>query len=271
MKKPVFKIALFAVSFCAGLLLMLLIASNRSSGSTPRASADKALAPASPTGADIGNQPVLAAKKRETRKGVRPTIETEEGIVYQDFQMHPFPVTRTSEHHRWTGITGRTSKEIDLLAHNDLEKERHEEDNLFVRKRELVYREQSLSDLSRRSKETGQPVREIVLPGFEGKEYKVAVTSFESQVDDKGVEEGWLKGHLVSDPEAEVLLGYYGHRESGGFSSKKLGVSIEFDPREDHQVMVKDIDLEALSYLEKETTCNVKYDSHTVGDPDAEL
>jgi hypothetical protein len=35
--------------------------------------------------------------------------------------------------------------------------------------------------------------------------------------------------------------------------------------------MVKDIDLEALSYLEKETTCNVKYGSHTVGDPDAEL
>ena len=217
------------------------------------------------------SKPHLAVETKSEGTG-RPTVGTDhDGIVYADFVMTPFEVKKSNERHGWTLTNARSIEHIDLLSHNDAERKRHLEENLWVTNRELVYRNETFADLVKNAQNNNEELTEVILPGIGGIEYEVKVLEVDHQVDENGVAGGSIIGHLVGDPDSEVLLGYYGQRESGGITSEKDETFISYDPREDGQIIVKQIDDEALSYAFSETTCNTIHDAHEVGEPNAEL
>lgn len=215
--------------------------------------------------------PVLGREVTPPNSSGRPIRETADGPVYVDFEMHPFEVQHESEHHRWTRLDARTPELIDQLAHNDLERERLLRENEWVTKRELVYRNVTLLDQATAAAEEGREVTEIILPGFEGEEYLIKVDSFETQVSEDGVTEGWITGRLENDPDSLVSLGFFGEREAGNISSSELGVELTFQPREDQQIVVSQVDPQGIANAFGEQHCETDYSALTVGDPNAEL
>ena len=215
-------------------------------------------------------EPVLAVSPPSEGTG-RPTIVGEEGLVYTDFVMDPFEVKKSNERHGWTMIDARSLEHIDLLSHNDEERKRHIEENLWVSYRELVYRKDTFTDLIKQAAANQEELKEVILPGIGGKEYQIEVLNVEHHVNDEGVDEGTITGRLVDDPDSTVHLGYYGQREGGGITSIEQQVFLSYDPREDGQLIVKQVDDEALNYAFSGQGCGATHGSLEVGEPNAEL
>ena len=214
--------------------------------------------------------PVLAVNSSPKGTG-RPTIVSEEGLVYTDFIIEPFEVKKSNDRHGWTMINARSLEHIDLLSHNDDERERHIEENLWVTYRELVYRKDTFTDLVNQALANQEELEELILPGIEGKEYRVEVLDVDHRVNDDGVNEGSITGRLVGDPTSSVHLGYYGQREAGGITSTEQQIFLSYDPREDGQLIVKQVDDEALNYAFSGQGCGATHGSLEVGEPNAEL
>lgn len=216
------------------------------------------------------NEPVLAVAP--VRKGTgRATVESEEGLVYADFAVKPFEVKKSNERHGWTMIDARRPEHVDQLSHNDEERERHLDENSWVRHRELVYRKETLLDSVQQAEANNEELKEVILPGIGGEEYRVEVLHVDDRINEEGVREGSISGRLADDPSSEVILGYYGQRESGGISSVDQNIYISYDPREDSQIIVKQVDDEALTFAYSESGCNTDHGSNEVGEPNAGL
>ena len=270
MKKILIK--LFS-ALCSAVLTFLVakfaFAQNSSAASTPLDNEDGSLEYMG-LPSDHADEPILANASAPKGTG-RATVESEEGLVYTDFVIEPFEVKKSNERHGWTLLNARNTEHLDLLSHNDSERERHLEENIWVSHRELVYRKETLLDSVLNAQANNEELKELVLPGIGGEEYRVQVLAVEHRVNEEGISEGSISGHLVGEPESEVTLGYYGQRESGGFDSASKDVSISYDPREDGQIIVKLIDNEALEYAFSDVGCQTDHGSFEVGDPNAEL
>jgi hypothetical protein len=197
--------------------------------------------------ARANSYPVLAVKTPSTLPDLpkRRAVETPDGLVYVDFPMNPFPVTIRNSRHEWTQVDARSPKTINQLAHNDFEHIRLTREAAWVERRELVYRKETFRALAEAALARGEPLVEITLPGFNGEEFAVSINEWKVTTNDDGEKEGWLTGHLMDDPEAEVSLNFHGNREVGSVSSPSFGLHLRYDPREDGQIMVNRINLKA--------------------------
>jgi hypothetical protein len=208
-------------------------------------------------------------KNWEPASSGRPATEKPNGLIYDDFPQDPFPITRSSDHHSWTSINAISPKDIDSLAHNDHERERHLTENFYVVRRELVYRKTTFRDVAESHLAAGTQPETVLLPGFDGQEYEVVVKSWEASPANAPEREGVFNGHLKDDPDSQVHLAYYEGSETGYIISERLGLHLAIDPREPRQIMVKQIDPELEAMTQQGLECGSKYSDIAVGSPNS--
>jgi hypothetical protein len=149
------------------------------------------------------------------------------------------PVAHTSAQHEWTDADGKAAAVIRQLAHNDLEIQRLTDENDSIFRRQLVYRKQTMSDLAQHALQTGEPIRELLVPGLDGQEFRVEVRDVE--LTDGGAN-GTFSGHLLGQPDSMVTLAFKGGREAFTIVSSAQNIFLAAEAREPGEVVVKQID-----------------------------
>jgi hypothetical protein len=149
------------------------------------------------------------------------------------------PVAHTSAQHEWTDADGKADAVIRQLAHNDLEAARMLDENPTIFRRQLVYRKQTMSDLAQHALASGEPIRELLVPGLDGQEFHVEVRDVEFT---DGGANGTFSGHLLGQPDSMVTLAFKGRREAFTIVSSAQNIFLAAEAREPGEVVVKQID-----------------------------
>jgi hypothetical protein len=131
--------------------------------------------------------------------------------TFEWFQKRPFEVARESGTNQWTAEDGRNPDAILNLAHNDLEVQRLMDENARINRRQLVYRKEPAWVLVERAKATGEPVRKLTLPAFDGQEVEVEVTN--TDLAPSGLS-GTFAGRLAGRGQSLVTLAFNQGREA---------------------------------------------------------
>ncbi|AKC83648.1 hypothetical protein IMCC26134_14265 [Verrucomicrobia bacterium IMCC26134] len=163
-----------------------------------------------------------------------------EGLVYPATPvLRPLPVSRSSDHHEWTRGDGRDPGVIHLISHNEAEFRRLIEENDRISRRQLVYRKDVIAAGIQRSRLTGEPVRHIVLPGFDGQEFAVDV--LRADLSPSG-QAGSLTGKLAGQDSSIVTLAFQFGREAFTILSRETGIYLQAHPRESGEIILTGFD-----------------------------
>lgn len=125
------------------------------------------------------------------------------------------------------------------LAHNPLELERFQVENPRIFKRQLVYLKKTPAMLFEQATASGQAVKQVTLPGFDGQEFTVQIEKTEGKISGR---RGQLSGKLPEDPDSLVTLAFADGRQAYMIISPKNNLYLIADPREDGQAVLKAID-----------------------------
>jgi hypothetical protein len=166
--------------------------------------------------------------------------------LYADFQVRPLAVARESAHCAWTAEDGRQPDVIRRLAHNDIEYQRMLDENPRIKERQLVYLKEPAALAVQESRLTGQPLQSLVLPGTDGQEFKVDITS--ADVSDSG-QIGTFNGYIDGHPESAVSVAFKFGREAYTILSPADGNYFDAESRESGEVVVKSFDPNVYSPL----------------------
>lgn len=158
---------------------------------------------------------------------------------YAFFTKRPFEVASSSASFEWTANDGRRKDAINQIAHNPIERHKLIEENAFVERRQLIYCRKTLGEIANEARDGGQELKELSIPGFDGKEYKVEVTRTEYQDYDSS---GNIYGHLVDRPNSTVVMSFFEDRESYTVISHLDGINFEYIPREAREIILNQID-----------------------------
>lgn len=250
-KKITVFIALLVSLFCLGLWLKPNQTSSLSNPGTTSSTPVKDSLPIR------FPKPLLAVGDHTDRAnfatGRKTIIDSLGGLVYEDFLMHPFEKTKTTKHFSWTEPNLKGPEKVDLIVHNDLERERLLAEESYITQRQLVYQNITFQDLAEASLKSGESLETLILPGLDGQEFEVVVKDYSATNEEGKPREGHLYGHLKGDPESEVSWAYYDGVESGTVTSHRLGIHLSHDPREERQVVINEVDIEALADFEEFT------------------
>ena len=156
-----------------------------------------------------------------------------------EVQRRPFAVARESGSLQWTAEDGKDANVIRRLAHNDLEVQRMNEENARIIRRQLVYRAETAAMLVQQSKLTGEPVRQLTLPGLDGQ-----LVQFEVERADLSPsgQQGTFTGYVAGKPDSMVTLAFKGGREAFTINSPSDNLYLQGEPREPGEVIVKSFD-----------------------------
>ena len=157
----------------------------------------------------------------------------------EEVALRPLPVSRSSAAHEWTEGDATSPVVIEKIAHNPDEFVRLVEENDRIKRRQLVYRTQPAWELVEQSRATGEPVRTLTLPGLDGQEVKVEVTS--TDLDPSGLS-GTFSGHVAGQRKSLVTLAFIHGREAFTVVSPDDGVFLQGHPREPGEVLVASFD-----------------------------
>ena len=153
--------------------------------------------------------------------------------------LRPLPVSRSSSTHDWTSDDAMDPKVIAKLAHNPDEFIRLNEENERIKRRQLVYRKETVTMLLDLARNRGEPLRSFTLPGLDGLEVEVEVTDTQlNQAGNGGSVSGRIKGRFNS----MVSVGFANGCESFNVLSPDDGLFLTADAREPGEVLVKEID-----------------------------
>jgi hypothetical protein len=155
------------------------------------------------------------------------------------FQERPLPVAYQSPNFEWTLADGKDTNIIRELAHNPLEYDRMVEENSRIFKRELVYLKETAAGVFEQARLTGEPVKQMTLPGVDGQELPFQIVKSEGSDSSR---QGQFSGHLAGNNDSLVTLAFADGREAFTVLSPKENIFIVGEPREDGQVIVKAID-----------------------------
>jgi hypothetical protein len=163
-----------------------------------------------------------------------------EGFTYPATPLlRPLPVARSSANHEWTRDDGRDPNVIHLIAHNEAEFRRLIEENDRILRRQLVYRKDVFAAAIQRSRITGEPVRHILLPGFDGQEFEVDILRADLALSGQS---GTLTGKLAGQEESMVTLAFQFGREAFTILSRETGVYLQGHPRETGEIILTGFD-----------------------------
>ncbi len=215
------------IVLAAGLLSQ---AGKRGRGATDRAKAPAATTPASPIG--IPPSPLPPAEKPKEV----PAAFAAKSKTFDTFQARPFAVVKSSGAHGWTAEDGKTPDAILDLAHNELEVDRLMAENARIKRRQLVYRKETVPMLLQRATDA-EPLRSFMLPGLDGREVEVEVT--EVRLNGPA---GSVLGRIKGQFNSQVSVGFSNGCEFFTVSAPDEGLFLMADAREPGEVMVKEID-----------------------------
>jgi len=186
------------------------------------------------------SQPTLAATNLPPPPGApKPTAAVAGLTNLPDFQMRPFPVAQESANHQWTVADGKDTNVIWQLAHNPLEYERMVEENDRIQRRQLVYRKDTAAAVLQRARASGEPVKQLTLPGLDGQELQFAINHTDLE---PSWQAGTFTGQLANRPNSMVTLAFKFGRESFTVVSPDDGLYLQAWPREPGQVIITSFD-----------------------------
>lgn len=156
--------------------------------------------------------------------------------VPEAVRLRPLPVTLSSTSNEWTAEDATDPNIMERIAHNPDEFIRLAEENSRIKRRQLVYRKETVPMLIQRA--NGQPLKHITLPGLDGREVDVEVTETHLANPNAGSIQGRVRGRLNS----MVSVGFFNGCESFNVISPDEGLYLTADAREPGEVLVKEID-----------------------------
>ena len=151
----------------------------------------------------------------------------------------PIAVSRRSGTHEWTADDATDLKVIERIAHNPDEIIRMVEENDRILRRQLVYRKETAAKLIQKARLNGQPVKQFILPGLDGRELEVEVIS--SDLAPSG-QTGTFHGRLAGRRQSLVTLAFEFGVEAFTVLSPEDGIYLQADPRESGELIVKSFD-----------------------------
>lgn len=185
------------------------------------------------TAADA-NEPVVAEAP------VHPVVSVDPKPAFPDSPVaHPLAVVRTSAKHEWTSEDAKDPKVIERIAHNPEEAIRLIEENDRIKRRQLVYRKETVPMLLEQAQGKGGSLKSLSLPGLDGKEVEVEVTEVHLM---DGTNGGCVNGRVKGRLNSMVSVGFSNGCESFNILSPDEGVFLTADAREPGEVLVKEID-----------------------------
>ena len=158
--------------------------------------------------------------------------------------VRPLPVASSSAHHQWAAGDALTPDAIQKIARNRDEFIRLVQENDRILRRQLVYRQDVAAAAVQRSRLTGEPVRSLILPGLDGKEYEITV--IRADLSPSG-QSGSFSGRLATEPDSLVTLAFRFGRESFTILSASAGLFLQGHPREPGELIVTSFDPAAYS------------------------
>ena len=174
-----------------------------------------------------------------------PTHPRAHGTIPTSFPektvLRPLPVSQSGPHNEWTSDDATQPEVLGKIAHNPDEFIRMYEENNRIKRRQLVYRKQSVPQLVREARDHNTPFTSFVLPGLNGQEYEVAVNEVRLLPNGR---DGSANGHLKNHLHSIVSVGFANGCESYNIISPDDGIYLAADAREPGEVIVKEIDPE---------------------------
>jgi hypothetical protein len=171
--------------------------------------------------------------------GFTPEELARRRALFPSFQRHPFVVAQATNGYGWTAEDGRDPTVIRRLAHNELEFQRLAEETARISGRQLVYVDKTADLLVQESRLSGEPIRQLLLPGLAGQKFQFEIT--ESDLSPSG-EQGTFTGHIAGEPDSTVTLAYKNGREAFTILSPATRTYVVGEPREPGEVIVKSVD-----------------------------
>ncbi|MEO5716501.1 MAG: hypothetical protein ABIT37_23690 [Luteolibacter sp.] len=153
--------------------------------------------------------------------------------------MTPDDPPRKSVTHEWTEGDGSTPAIIEKPAHKPDEFIHMVEENDRIKRRQLVYRNETVPMLLDRARDKGQPLKNFTLPGLDGREIEVEVT--ETNIKASGTA-GSVSGRAKGRYNSMVSIGFYNGCEQFNVSLPDENLFLTADAREPGEVIVKKID-----------------------------
>jgi len=154
--------------------------------------------------------------------------------------LRPLPVSLRTEKHEWTKEDAKVPEVIQKLVHNPDEFFRMVEENDRIKRRQLVYRNETVPMLIERLGDS-RLLRSFTLPGLDGKEIEIEVTEIHEEPSLGG---GSVIGRVKGRFNSMVSVGYVHGCESFNVISPDDGLCLTADAREPGEVIVKEIDLD---------------------------
>lgn len=153
--------------------------------------------------------------------------------------LRPLPVSSRSGTHEWTADDATRTEIIEKIAHNPDEFIRLVEENTRIKRRQLVYRNETVPMLLDRARASGQPLKSVKLPGLDGREIEIEVVEINEQ---PGGRAGSVAGRVKGRPNSMAVVGFFNGCESFNVLSPDEGLYLTADAREPGEVLVKEID-----------------------------
>lgn len=154
-------------------------------------------------------------------------------------RFRPLEVARKTPTHEWTAGDGSDLKVIEAISHNYDETIKMVEENDRIKRRQLVYRNDTAAAVIQRARLTGEPIRHLTLPALDGQELDFEIDH--ADLSPSG-QSGSFTGKLAGKPQSMVTLAFKFGREAFTVISPEDDFHLQADPREPGEIIVKSID-----------------------------
>jgi hypothetical protein len=195
------------------------------------ASTSEAAAPDTESAPAPGPAPAEAAVEEAAPPSDRPGLG--------ETLLRPLPVAMTSATHEWTAGDGFDLAVIERIAHSPDELRKLVEENGRIKRRQLVYRNETAALVIQRARLTGEPVRRLTLPALDGEELDFVIDRADLAPSGQS---GTFTGRLADRPDSLVTLAFRFGREAFTVLSPADDLYLQADPREPGEIIVKSID-----------------------------
>lgn len=136
---------------------------------------------------------------------------------------------------------GKDMESIRKWAHNDLEVQRMVEENSRITRRQLIELKETAAAVMERSRSTGEEVKQLTLPNFDGKEILFEIKRADLE---PSKQVGTFTGQLPNRPNSTVTLSFKFGREAFTVISPDDGLYLQAWPRDPGQVILTSFDPE---------------------------
>ncbi|BCU77871.1 hypothetical protein llg_25860 [Luteolibacter sp. LG18] len=153
--------------------------------------------------------------------------------------LRPLAVARSSRSHQWTAANAMDPEVIKDIAHNPDEFIRMIEENDRIKRRQLVYRNETVPMLLQRVGGDAASLRSLMLPALDGREVEIEVTGTQLL---EGLRSGTVTGRVKGRFNSMATVGFYNGCESFNIISPDDGLYLIADAREPGEVFLKEID-----------------------------